>query len=377
MNIEEFNEKFANNKQSDKIEIKCDHEECLNPVKSIGMGAAKRNILKNGGKKFICGNCDKRFNNPMNKTRQGRNNLGIIDVICPNCNKIRQMNGNCYFGELTVPYKQICKSCAQIGKIISSEQRKKISQTLSGRKLTDEHKENISQYMLNNPEGIARTKILLENQCTTGMLGKTTSEETKQKQSLAMKGRKYSDKHKINISKGRKKMLEETGGFSEEHRENLRKAAEEQYKNGFNPNTHHHSGWHKSNKAGIVFHRSSYEKKAFIKLDNMENVEKYEVETVRIPYFNPITQNESIFIVDILIQFKNGSKMLVEIKPQCWLDNLKNNAKIKALNEWCEKEKISYEIWDEYFLFGKENTDKKIRLFIEWMLKNDGSLPPE
>ncbi len=368
MNIQDFETTFAGLKQSDKITIKCDHPDCLIPEKIIGREAAKRNILKNGGEKFICGNCDKRFNNPMNKIGQGKKALGEIDVVCPNCNKFRKINSSCYFGILSEPYVQICGSCAQIGKKITEEQKQKISQTLTGRNLTEDHKKNISKYMKYNLNGIEQGKRNLIPGSGGGWnKGSKTPKEVCEKQSLAMLGRTYSDEHKANISAGRKKHLDEVGGFSLEHRQRIREATLKQYERGFNPNAHHRNGYHISPKCEKAFYRSSYEKKAFMILDEMENVKNYEVEKIRIPYWNPLEKTQAIFIVDVIVELNDGSKMVIEIKPMIWINSLVNTSKIDALKLWSEKENMTYEIWNEFKLFGEENTNQEIQKFIDWI----------
>ena len=368
MNLQEFDEKFKGLKQADKIVMSCEHPQCVQKDKPIGRESARRNIMKNNCEKFICGNCDKKFNNAMTKVGKGRNNLGEINVVCPICQENRKMNGSCYFGNIEEPYTQTCGSCSQKNKTISEEQRNKISVTLSGRKLSDSHRQKISDYTKNNPDFKERaTKILLENRVTNGMLNKHHKEETKDKQSAAMLGRVYSDEHKANISEGRKKFLSETGGFTLEHRQKLRDAALDQYERGFNPNAHHRYGHHKSAKCEKAFYRSSYEKKAFMILDEMQDVKKYEVEKIKIPYWNPLEKTEAIFIVDILVELHDGSRKIIEIKPISWMNSLVNASKIDALKIWSEKEGVDCEIWDEHKLFGEINTYKKIQKFIDWI----------
>lgn len=368
MDLNDFDIKFRGLKQSDKIEMKCEHPECLDPIKNIGRESARRNIIKHGGTQFICGTCDKRFNNPMQNKGPTRKGLGEINVLCPGCNKTRLLQGVCYFGPLVEPYTQMCGSCVQVGKVISEEQKQKISEKLTGRELTEEHKANIG-------EGIKKSETAMES-ARKNLIpgigagwneGKETPQEVRDKQSQAHLGKKYTDEHKLNISEGRKKMLDETGGFTLEHRQKLREAALRQYERGFDPHTHHRSGWHDSPKAGRVFHRSSYEKKAFMLLDDMPDVVTYTVENIRLTYWNPLSKTEAIFIVDILAKFTDDTEMAIEVKPTDWLTSLVNMAKIDALKVWAENEDCGCEIWDEFTLFGDDNTYKKAQQFLDWL----------
>jgi hypothetical protein len=226
----------------------------------------------------------------------------------------------------------------------------------------------IANFIIYNPEGIARGKANLVPGAGGGWNeGQETPQEVRDKQSAAMTGRVYSDDHKLHISEGRKQMLAETGGFSPEHRQKLREAALRQYERGFDPNNHHRSGWHESPKAGRLFHRSSYEKKAFMLLDGMAGVVRYSAESLRLSYWNPLDKSQSIFIVDLLIEFSDGTRMAVEVKPTDWLSSLVNMAKIDALKAWAEGEGVAVEIWDEFTLFGEDETYKKVQQFVDWL----------
>jgi len=379
MNIEEFNQKYSNFKDIDKIEMMCDHPNHTPKAELILIGKqpAKRNILKNNGKKFICRNCCLVYKNPMNnKQEENRQTDEIIDVSCP-CpdhkgSVVRQMKKKNYYGSLEMPYLQLCGSCVQLNKVISEEQKEKIRLSLTGIKRSDEFKEKISKYMKNNLEGIVRAKKnLFENHCTTGMLGKTHSDEVKQKMSESHLGKNFTDDHCENISVGRKKMLAETGGFTREHREKISKAVVKQYQNGFEPKLHHVSGWHISPKAGKVFFRSSYEKKAFIKLDCDELVENYEAEAVATEYFNTEKQIISSYLIDLLVKYTDGSKRLVEVKPEKWLKDNIVALKIEAGKNKAKQMGVSFEIWTEMNLFGHVYNKKNMQIFIEKIKKGE------
>lgn len=371
MNINEFKEKFGHLKDSDVIQVSCDHPlHNTGELKPMKVQSVKRNILKNNGERLVCRSCYMSHNNPMqNKGEPNRKSLGEINVMCPECGKTRLMNSNNYFGTLTEPYVQICGSCAQKGKEISEEQRKKISESLTGRELSDEHKANLSDYMKNNPEGIERGKTNLVPGAGGGWnTGMETPDEVKEKQSKALKGVKKTLEHKFNISKGRKKMLEETGGFTREHRENISKATIEQYKNGFEPKMFHLKGWHFSQKLEkLVFHRSSYEKKRYMQLDEDVSVVSYAPEAIEIQYFNPEKHITSTYLADILVTYADGHKELEEVKPDKWLDNNVVGAKITAGESWAKENGIIFKIVSEIDLYGSEDTAKKTKEFSDWL----------
>ena len=372
MNILEFKEKYKNYKDVDKIEITCDHpqHEPKDELIKIGKQPAKRNILKNDGKMFICRDCFMKYNNPMNRVGQSRQTDEIISVYCPHedhkGDKNRQMKKSCYQGPNKEPYVQTCKSCAQTGKVITKEQKELISKKLKGRKLSKDHVEKILNWRKEHPEWAEKTK----NNLIPGLGGGWNEglklpEDVKQKMSIAHSGKEFTDEHCENISIGRKKMLVETGGFSKEHREKISKATIKQYQNGFEPKLHHVSGWHNSPKAGKVFFRSSYEKKAFIKLDEDNAVQTYKVEAVSTEYFNTEKEINSSYLIDLFVEYTDGSKKLIEVKPEKWLEDNIVSLKIEAGKNKAHQMGIPFEIWTEMNLFGHVYNKKNMQIFID------------
>lgn len=379
MNLQQFDKKYGNLKDKDIINIDCDFSEHVGDRRrTMPRVSARRNILKNNSSEFICRDCSMHHKNPMqNRDAIRRQTDEEIVVLCPDerhkGDKTRRMKMSGYFGKLEEPYTQICKSCAQLDKIISEEQKKKISKALTGIERSKEFKQKLSNYMKSNLEGIARfTKNLLENRCTTGMLGKHHSEETKKKMSEIMSGRQYTEEHKKNISDGRKKLLDSQGGLLKETREKLSKAAIQQHINGFDPKTHHAKGHHYSSKCDrVVPFRSSYEKKALMKLDADDDVIKYEYESVVIEYQNPIKGITGSYLVDLLVYYKDGTVKLIEVKPNAWLENPIVLAKLEAAHAYASSNNMIFEIWEELVLFGAVYNEKNIRAFCKKVKNNE------
>jgi len=376
MNIEQFKEKYKQFKDIDKIEITCDHSqhEPKEEIITIGKQPAKRNILKNNGENFICRDCIMKHNNPVHRKGQRIQSNEIISVVCPHESHIgdrnRQIKRSGYYGNNQEPYTQVCGSCIQLNKEISEEQKEKIKLALTGIERSDEFKNKLSIYMKNNQKGIDIAKNNLIPGAGAGWNeGLETSEEVKQKMSIAHIGKEFTHEHCENISVGRKKMLEETGGFTREHRENISKAVILQYQNGFEPKLHHVTGWHISPKAGRVYFRSSYEKKAYLKLDDDDTVETYKVESMTTEYFNPDKKINSTYLIDLLIEYKDGSKKLVEVKPEQWLKDEVIKAKIEAGNKKAQSLNIPFEVWTEMNLFGHVYNKKNMNRFIEKIKK--------
>jgi hypothetical protein len=378
MNIDQFNQTYASFKDANKITITCDHpsHDPIGEIITIGKQPARRNILKNSGKEFICRQCFMFYKNPMTQTSVPRQTDEVIDVFCPHHehqgDPVRQMKKACYYGVMEEPYLQVCGSCVQKGKVISEEQKEAISKALKGIKRSEEFKEKLREYMLTNEEGIQRAKNNLVPGAGGGWnQGKETPEEVRKKQSEALLGRIYDEEHRQNISEGRKKMLEEQGGFSREHREKLSKATVRQYAKGFDPKMHHLTGIHKSLKAGEVSYRSSYEKKAYMKLDEDETVKTYKVEGFSVEYFHPIKKITSNYIVDLEIEYIDGSKKYVEVKPEKWLTDEVVCSKVEAAQKKAAELGVPYEIWTEMHLFGHVYNEKNMRAFVEKIKKEN------
>lgn len=374
MNLQQFDNKYGNLKDKDIINIDCDFSEHVGDrSRTMPRVSARRNILKNNSSEFICRDCSMKHKNPMqNRDAIKRQTDEEVTVFCPDGrhqgDKKRKMKMSAYFGKLEQPYTQICKSCAQLDKIISEEQKKKISEKLTGIKRSEEFKAKLSRYIHSHPERLAQIKKTLTENRGTGMLGKQHSEETKNKMSEAMSGRTYTDEHRRNISEGRKKMLDAQGGLLKETKEKLSKAAVEQHINGFDPNTHHARGKHISSKSSkIIKYRSSYEKKALMKLDEDDNVLKYEYESRNsvVKYQNPIKGITSSYLIDLTVEYKDGTKKLIEVKPNKWLQDPVIAAKIAAGHDFAIQNNMEFEVWEEIALFGAVYNEKNMRLFCE------------
>lgn len=373
MNLQQFDDKYGKLKDKDIINIDCDFCEHIGDrSRTMPRVSARRNILKNNSSEFICRDCSMHHKNPMqNRDAIRRQTNEEIIVLCPDerhkGDKSRIMKKSCYFGKLEIPYVQKCGSCAQLGKVISEEQKNKISKSLTGITRSEEYKQKLKDYYLKNPEAKARvTATLLKHKCCTGMLGKHHSEETKKKMSEMMSGRQYTDEHKENISVGRKKMLDAQGGLLKETREKLSKATIQQYMNGFDPKTHHARGEHISSKCDkIIKFKSSYEKKALMKLDADDNVLKYEYESTVVKYVNPVKEINGSYLVDLVVYYRNGTIKLIEVKPNSWLKNPVVIAKIESAYEHAKNNGMTFEVWEEMALFGHVYNQKNMRSFCQ------------
>lgn len=100
-----------------------------------------------------------------------------------------------------------------------------------------------------------------------------------------------------------------------------------------------------------IGYMSSYEKVAFEILDNDPNVINYTVQPFTIGYNYKNTRRA--YNPDLLVYYKDGKEVIIEIKPKLLLQKPKNIAKIGALKDFCKKKNYDFEIWHEDILANK------------------------
>ena len=116
-------------------------------------------------------------------------------------------------------------------------------------------------------------------------------------------------------------------------------------------------------------YRSSWERSFFLFCDNHPAVIQWASEAIQVPYRNPLSGKQSIYIPDVFVMFqdKDGKQRseLIEIKPssQVMLEaNRKmsekdraviaiNHAKWKAAAAWCRFRNMTFRVVTEKDLF--------------------------
>ena len=118
-------------------------------------------------------------------------------------------------------------------------------------------------------------------------------------------------------------------------------------------------------------YRSGWEQ-AFMRFcDNNDNIVMWASESINIPYRNPLTGKNTIYVPDFLIQYRNKNNKvvteLIEIKPkkQSVLESKAsqrdkaivavNYAKWAAAQKWCQRQGIVFRVIteDDIFKNGK------------------------
>jgi len=172
-------------------------------------------------------------------------------------------------------------------------------------------------------------------------LGKNHTEDTKNKIGIARK--KYYETHE-GYWKGKK--------LSESAREKMSDTRTKRWING--DYKHLKTSW----KRGIYFfqkegrevsYRSSWEL-AFMKyLDSKKSVVKCEYERIRIAYRDTESKRRH-YIPDIYAEYKDGRKVLYEIKPFVRKDSEINKLKFKAARKYCHEKNIKFKVITEKYL---------------------------
>jgi hypothetical protein len=118
---------------------------------------------------------------------------------------------------------------------------------------------------------------------------------------------------------------------------------------------------------GIPRYRSGWEHAFMRFLDNNEHVVNWASESISIPYRNPVTGKQSVYIPDFLITYRNKSNQLiaelVEIKPkkQSVIESKMsaregavvavNYAKWDAATKWARRNGLTFRVITEDDMF--------------------------
>jgi hypothetical protein len=115
-------------------------------------------------------------------------------------------------------------------------------------------------------------------------------------------------------------------------------------------------------------YRSSWEWSFMNTCDTHPSIQRWASEAISIPYRDPLTNRQTIYVPDFFIQYvdKTGKMFveLIEVKPsnQATLENVgkskynqaqfvKNQAKWSAATAWCRKQGIRFRVLSEKDLF--------------------------
>ena len=147
--------------------------------------------------------------------------------------------------------------------------------------------------------------------------------------------------------------------YSKERLDLASKLAAERIITGKNPNLGNYKygkiGKFMSAKNGTSLKfRSSFEKRAFEILEQDSTVLAYYPEHLYIPYIDNGIKRR--YIPDILVDYADGTKKLIEVKPLNMVNTTEVVLKKEAAIPYCKEHGIAaYEIWTEPLLFPNRN----------------------
>ena len=110
----------------------------------------------------------------------------------------------------------------------------------------------------------------------------------------------------------------------------------------------YHRGTHVSLIAGECKYRSGWEKKYMDHLDSDPSVLTWSYEKLAIDYVsNQKTKKVRKYYPDFQVEYKDGRKFVIEIKPSRKLQQSTVIKKIRAAKEWCTLNDFDYKILTE------------------------------
>ena len=110
-----------------------------------------------------------------------------------------------------------------------------------------------------------------------------------------------------------------------------------------------------------IVYRSSWERQFLKFLDLNDNVSKFSSEEIIIRYISPVDEKPHRYFPDFYIEFKNGRKLIVEIKPHYQSiepkppQNMKNKKKLAAYMNQLETYLVNQAKWKAAETFCKVN----------------------
>lgn len=121
-------------------------------------------------------------------------------------------------------------------------------------------------------------------------------------------------------------------------------------------------------------YRSGWEHAFMMFCDNNDHIIQWASESINIPYRNPITGKQTIYVPDFLIQYRNRNNQiiteLIEIKPkkQSVIESKAsardramvavNYAKWAEAQKWCKRNNLTFRVVTEDDIFHQGNKKK-------------------
>lgn len=167
---------------------------------------------------------------------------------------------------------------------------------------------------------------------------KPISQETKNKISSAHIGKKFSLESRQKMSESKKALFKTEHGLTLKNKLALK--AIKQHSEGKFLKGNHLKGYYNSKKSGPTYYASSYELRCQYLLDQDESILSFKSQI-------PIEINNKHRCIDLLITYTNGSKEILEIKPEYRFKEAKIKNQINDIKQYSEKNNYKFKVWTE------------------------------
>lgn len=211
-------------------------------------------------------------------------------------------------------------SASRMGHIVSLETRQKLRQAHEGSHLSDETKLKISKSCM----GRHLPPLSLESR---QKISKATRHRVMTDEHFWFKGHHHSAEERKRIS-DRMKIAHKLGKYKKQY-----KNAKSCYKHGF---------FYSNKNKKDIYYRSSWELRVYEIFERISKILSYEAEPFKIQY----NINDSIknYVPDILVNYDDGSKELIEIKSSRFLNNPVNILKFEAGRKYAKDNNMKFVI---------------------------------
>ena len=105
-----------------------------------------------------------------------------------------------------------------------------------------------------------------------------------------------------------------------------------------------HGQFYSEKNKKYLHYRSSYELLAYQLFESISKIVRYEVESIRIEYFDKIKRH---YVPDVLVTYDDDQKELIEIKPKSFLNKSRNILKFEAAKKYAENNNLKFSILTE------------------------------
>jgi len=180
-----------------------------------------------------------------------------------------------------------------------------------------------------------------------------TSDKTKQKQRIGRLGKKHSDASKQQMTRAKLSFYQTPQGTKLKKKLSIL-TSQGHAKNKFE--NAKRQGWYESKKAQKkVFYGSSYELRLCWQLDQDDQVKIY---STQIPY----KMNDKGRCLDFLVEYWDGTKKAIEVKPQTRLNEQANIEQINDSREYAKANGWSFEVCTELYF---NMTGRELRIWAD------------